>query len=115
MEVDQTLSQAEQADQLAGLLLKYLRQEINEQEQQQLNNWIAEHPSHKQVFDRINDEQHLQHDLQLMRKVNLEAWWLQISRQAMPLVHATPFYRRWFFYFLVVLLIVAGGLLLWIF
>jgi ferric-dicitrate binding protein FerR (iron transport regulator) len=112
MEVDHQLSHAEEVDQLAGLLLKHLRQEISAHERQELNNWIAEHPAHKLVFDRINSEEQLLKDLQLLNKVNLEAWWQTISRQAIPAIQKKPVYKRRRFYALLVLLILTV-LIIW--
>jgi ferric-dicitrate binding protein FerR (iron transport regulator) len=112
MEAEQQLSHEEEANQLAGLLLKHLRQEINAQEQQELNKWVAEHPAHKQVFERINSEEQLLNDLQLLNRVNLEAWWQKISREALPVVLKKPFYKRRIFYALIVLLILTV-LIIW--
>ena len=107
MEVDHQLSHAEEVDQLAGLLLKHLRQEISVQEQQELNNWVADHPAHKQVFEHINNGEQLLNDLQLMNKINLDAWWQTISRQALPAIQKKPFYKRWIFYAFIALLILT--------
>lgn len=113
MEVDDHLSNAEDADQFARLLLKHLRKEINAQEQEQLNRWIAEHDAYKKVYDRINNEQQMMNDLQFLRKVNLNSWWRKISRQAIPVVQHRPFYRRWIFYTLLILLLAAAGIIIW--
>lgn len=115
MEADFHLSQAQEVDQFAKLLLKHLREEINAQEQQQLHNWIAEHDAYKQVFDRINNEEQMMNDLQLLRKVNLDSWWQKISRQAIPAIQRRPLYRRWIFYFLIILLIAAAAIIIWYF
>jgi ferric-dicitrate binding protein FerR (iron transport regulator) len=104
---DRLFSNEEEANQMAGLLLKHLRQEIKAQEEQALHHWVAEHPAHKQLFERINSEEQLLNDLQLLNKVNLEAWWHKISRQALPPVQPKPLYKRWIIYILLTLLIMA--------
>lgn len=97
------------ANQLAELLLKHLRQELTPEEQKKLDNWIAEHPTHKQIFDRINSEEQLLNDLQLLNQVNLDAWWQKISRQAIPATPKPPLVKRlifWIVLFIVLVMII---------
>jgi hypothetical protein len=97
------------ANQLAELLLKHLRQELTPEEQKKLDNWISEHPTHKQIFDRINSEEQLLNDLQLLNQVNLDAWWQKISRQAIPATPKPPLVKRlifWIVLFIVLVMII---------
>lgn len=111
MEPGEHLTGANGAEKMAGLLLKHLRQETSEEEQQLLKKWIAEHPANKQVFDRITSEEQLMNDLQQLQQVNLDAWWQKIRRQT-----TTPPARPWRKYFtiavVVLLLLIAITLLI---
>jgi ferric-dicitrate binding protein FerR (iron transport regulator) len=100
MEPDEQLTGADGADHMAELILKHLRQETTEAEQQILKKWIEEHPANKQVFDRITSEEQLMNDLQQLQQVNLDVWWQKISR------HTTaPTARPWRRYLKIALII----------
>jgi ferric-dicitrate binding protein FerR (iron transport regulator) len=110
MEVDAHVTDA---DQLAELLLKHLRQELDPEEQKKLNKWIAEHPTHKQIYDRINSEEQLLNDLQLLKQVNLDAWWQKISRQAPPAIHAPALFKRPVFFIFLLMLLALVAFIIW--
>jgi hypothetical protein len=100
------------ANQLSELLLKHLRQELNPDEQKKLNTWIAEHPTHKQLFDRINSEEQLLNDLQSLKQVNLDAWWQKISRQAIPIGPPRPLFKSPLFLMILIALVIIVALLI---
>ena len=99
-------------DALSELLLKYLRQELDPDEQKKLNKWIAEHPTHKKIFDRINSEEQLLNDLQLLKQVNLDAWWQKISRRAIPIGPPRPLLKSPLFLIILIALVIIIALLI---
>ncbi len=84
MDTDLNISGMEEADYLAALLLKQLRQEITGEELQYLENWKAAHPSHARVFEQISDGEQLLADLMAMKQVDMDGWWQKISAQITP-------------------------------
>jgi transmembrane sensor len=96
MDTESNLRELEEAEHLAALLLKQLRQEITAEELQQLNNCISKDPSYKQVYDQINNEEKLLADLLSVQQVDKKAWWQKITEQTVaPVIsNPVPFFRR---------------------
>ncbi|WP_166437097.1 FecR family protein [Niastella caeni] len=103
----------EEADYLAGLLLKQLRHEITEEELQYLENWKAGDPSHTQVAERINNGEQLLTDLLAMKQVDMEGWWQKISEQIETVKKPIPFYRRWYTYAAAAVVLLIAGAVTW--
>src|ERR1044072_7721137 len=98
MDTEINLSGMDDADYLAALLLKQLRQEITAEELEYLERWKAAHPSYAQVYDRVNDNEKLLADLTSMKQVDMEGWWQKISANITPIKRTVPIYRRWYTY-----------------
>ena len=111
MESDEHMKGADGANQWAVLLLKHLRQETTEEEKQQLQRWIDEHPANKQVYDRITSEEQLLNDLQQLHQVNLDAWWRKISRKTVAPINS-PWRKYLKIAVIVLLALVAISLLI---
>jgi transmembrane sensor len=113
MDTEMNLSGMEDADYLAALLLKQLRQEITDEELQYLERWKAAHPSNALVYDRVNDSEQLLADLTSMKQVDMEGWWQKISTQITPIKRTAPFYRRWYTYAAAAIVLIVAGALTW--
>lgn len=99
-----------EVDHLAALLLKQLRGELTEAEQQYLENWKAARPSHALVSEQVNDGEQLLNDLLAMKQVDMEGWWQKISEQVTVAKRTVPLYRRWYMYAAALVLLIAGAL-----
>lgn len=113
MDTEMNLSGMDDADYLAALLLKQLRQEITDEELQYLERWKAAHPSNARVYDRVNDSEQLLADLTSMKQVDMEGWWQKISTQITPVKRTAPFYRRWYTYAAAAIVLIVAGALTW--
>src|SRR5687768_15883374 len=113
MDTELNLSGMEEADYLAALLLKQLRQEITGEELQYLENWKASHPSYAQVYEQINDGEQLLADLQAMKAVDMDGWWQKISAQITPIKRTVPLYKRWYTYAAAAMVLLIAGALTW--
>ncbi|OQP52915.1 hypothetical protein A4R26_28195 [Niastella populi] len=103
----------EDADYIAALLLKQLRQEITEVELEYLESWKAAHPSHARVAEQINDGEQLLADLQAMKQVDMDGWWQKISAQIPQVNKTVPFYRRWYAYAAAAAVLLVAGAITW--
>lgn len=103
----------EDADYIAALLLKQLRQEITEVELEYLESWKAAHPSHARVAEQINDGEQLLAGLQAMKQVDMDGWWQKISAQIPKVNKTAPFYRRWYAYAAAAALLLVAGAITW--
>lgn len=103
----------EDADYIAALLLKQLRQEITEVELEYLESWKAAHPSHARVAEQINDGEQLLAGLQAMKQVDMDGWWQKISAQIPQVNKTAPFYRRWYAYAAAAALVLVAGAITW--
>jgi ferric-dicitrate binding protein FerR (iron transport regulator) len=113
MDTELNLSGMEEADYLAALLLKQLRQEITAEELQYLENWKAAHPAHARVYEQVNDSEQLLADLQAMKAIDMDGWWQKISAQITPVKRTVPFYKRWYAYAAAAMVLLAAGALTW--
>lgn len=94
METDFNFADTEEADRIMALLLKQLRQTISAQEQQQLQDWVAAHDLHKQVYEQLNNEEQLLAGLLQLQQVNKEQWWQTICERSGITSPAPSFFRR---------------------
>jgi ferric-dicitrate binding protein FerR (iron transport regulator) len=113
MDTELNIPGMEETDYLAALLLKQLRQEITDNELQDLENWKASHPSHSQVFDQVNDGGQLLADLLAMKAIDMEGWWQKISEQVETIKKPVPLYRRWYSYGAAAMVLLIAGALTW--
>lgn len=113
MDTEINLSGMDDADYLAALLLKQLRQEITAEELEYLERWKAAHPSNAQVYDRVNDSEKLLADLTSMKQVDMEGWWQKISANITPIRRTVPFYRRWYTYAAAAVVLIVAGAITW--
>lgn len=113
MDTAMNLSGMEDADYLAALLLKQLRQEITEEELQHLEAWKAAHPSHAQVSEAVNDSDQLLADLLALKQIDKEGWWQKISDQVEAIKKPVPFYRRWYAYAAAAAVLLIAGAVTW--
>jgi ferric-dicitrate binding protein FerR (iron transport regulator) len=113
MDTEMNLSGMDDAEYLAALLLKQLRQEITDEELQYLERWKAAHPSNAQVYGRVNDSEQLLADLTSMKQVDMEGWWQKISTQITPIKRTASFYRRWYTYAAAAVVLIVAGALTW--
>lgn len=113
MDTEINLSGMDEADYLAALLLKQLRQEITADELQYLERWKEAHPSNAQVYDRVNDSENLLADLTSMKQVDMEGWWQKISANITPITRTVPFYRRWYTYAAAAVVLIVAGAITW--
>lgn len=113
MDTEINLSGMDEADYLAALLLKQLRQEITAEELEYLERWKAAHPSNAQVYDRVNDSEKLLNDLTAMKQVDMEGWWQKISANITPIKRTVPFYRRWYTYAAAAVVLIVAGAITW--
>lgn len=113
MDTEMNLPGMDDADYLAALLLKQLRQEITGEELQYLERWKAAHPSNAQVYDRVNDSEQLLADLTSLKQVDMEGWWQKISTQITPIKRTVPFYRKWYTYAAAAVVLIVAGALTW--
>jgi transmembrane sensor len=113
MDTEMNLSGMDDADYLAALLLKQLRQEITDEELQYLERWKAAHPSNARVYDRVNDSEQLMADLTSMKQVDMDGWWQKISTQITPIKRTVPFYRQWYTYAAAAVVLIVAGVLTW--
>ena len=62
--------------QIAGLIEKYLKQEITETETQELNAWLGESLDHKEIFEKLTDADYLEQAVVEFHKYNpsVETW-----------------------------------------
>jgi transmembrane sensor len=113
MDTELNLSGMNDADYIAALLLKQLRQEITEVELEYLESWKAAHPSHARVAEQINDGEQLLADLQAMKQVDMDGWWQKISAQIPQVKRTVPFYRRWYAYAAAAAVLLVAGAITW--
>jgi len=113
MDTDLNNSNMQEADYLAALLLKQLRQEITDNELQFLENWKASHPAHAEVSERVNNEKQLLADLLAMKQVDLEGWWQKISAQVEPVRQPVPLVRRWYAWAAAAAILLIAGAVTW--
>jgi transmembrane sensor len=113
MDTELNLSGMEEADYIAALLLKQLRQEITEVELEYLESWKAAHPSHAHVAEQINDGEQLLADLQSMKQIDMDGWWQKISAQIPQINKTVPFYRRWYAYAAAAAVLLVAGAITW--
>lgn len=113
MDTATNLSGMDDADYLAALLLKQLRQEITDEELQYLEAWKAGHPSHAQVSESVNDADQLLADLLAMKQIDMDGWWEKISAQVETIKKPTPFYRRWYAYAAAAAVLLIAGAITW--
>lgn len=103
----------DETDYLAALLLKQLRQEITDEELQYLERWKAAHPSNAQVYDRVNDSDHLLADLTAMKQVDMDGRWQKIIAEISPTKRTVPFYSRWYTYAAAAVVLIVAGAITW--
>lgn len=65
----------------ADLILKYLRGELNQQEEQEMEAWIAESERNRHFFDRIQNEQALEEELEFFSSIDTDKAWQRIAAQ----------------------------------
>ena len=113
MDTELNISGMEEADRLAELLLKQLRQQITEEELQYLENWKASHPAHARVGEQVNDGEQLQADLLAMKQVDMEGWWQTIIAQVEPVRQPVPLVRRWYAWAAAAAVLLIAGAVTW--
>jgi transmembrane sensor len=113
MDTELNIPDMEEADYLAALLLKQLRQEITEEELQVLENRKVSDPSFARVCEQVNDGEQLLANLLALKQVDMEGWWQKISEQIEITNRPVPFYRRWYTYAAAAVLVLAAGTFTW--
>jgi ferric-dicitrate binding protein FerR (iron transport regulator) len=113
MDTEMNISGMDEADYIAALLLKQLRQEITDEELQYLERWKAAHPSNTLVYDQVNDSEQLLADLTSMKQIDMEGWWQKISAEITPIKRTVPFYRRWYTYAAAAVVLIMAGAITW--
>jgi len=114
-DTEMNLSELDEVEHVTALLLKQLRQEITDDELQDLNNRLTAHPSWKQIQDHLNDEKQLLADLLTFNQVDTEAWWKKISEQANLHTPSRSFLQRWSTWVVAALLMMAISFACWYF
>lgn len=71
----------EQAIRNADLIVKYLRQTITPDEQQELDQWLATKPEYAALFNDITNEQTLKQELTIAGSVSAEEAWKRLSEK----------------------------------
>jgi ferric-dicitrate binding protein FerR (iron transport regulator) len=71
----------EQAIRNADLIVKYLRQTITPDEQQELDQWLATKPEYAALFSDITNEQILKQELTIAGSVSAEEAWKRLSEK----------------------------------
>jgi ferric-dicitrate binding protein FerR (iron transport regulator) len=114
-DTEMNLSELDEVEHVTALLLKQLRQEITEDELQDLNNRMTAHPLWKQVQDRINNEKQLLADLLVFNQVDKEGWWKKISGQENLRMPSRSLFQRWPSYLAAALILIAAVFTCWYF
>lgn len=100
-------------EQLAQLIVKYLRQDLNEAELGSLNDWLAKHPKNQRFFESLKDNRHLQQKLHAYHEIDRDRIWT-LTRERLSEngytynLNPTRFIRRWLPYAAALLLGVIG-------
>lgn len=63
------------------LIQKYLSHQLNEQEFEELKQWLAEDPSHRETFVKLLSLRHVNHQLNLLHQFDKEASWEAIQNR----------------------------------
>jgi len=113
MDTATNLSGMDDADYLAALLLKQLRQEITDEELQYLEAWKAADSSHARVCESLNDEEQLLADLLAMKQIDIDGWWEKISAQVETIKKPVPIYRRWYAWAAAAAVLLTAGTITW--
>lgn len=113
MDTELNIPGMEEADYLAALLLKQLRQEITSTELEYLENWKAGHPTYARVCEQVSDGDQLLADLLAMKQVDMDGWWQKINEQIETVKKPVPVYRRWYTYAAAALVLLVAGAITW--
>lgn len=65
----------------ADLILKYLKGELNPQEEQEMELWVEESEKNRLFFDRIRNEQALEEELAFFSRIDTDKAWQRIAAQ----------------------------------
>jgi transmembrane sensor len=88
----------EKVEQVSKWILSYLREEISQEEQQQLDSWIAEHPANKAVWENLINQKTLSSDIDYLNRLNTAPFWEKIVANAEPPIKQRPVIAfRWMY------------------
>lgn len=60
---------------LSSLILKYLKNDITEKEQQILNEWLEESPNNKSLLESFRQTAKVEQDIDQLRSIDVNAQW----------------------------------------
>ena len=67
---------------IAAIILAYLRDEIDEEDQRKLEEWLKESESHRALLSRIRDEEMQYEDIRKILSYNANSAWLLVRQKA---------------------------------
>lgn len=92
------------------ILLNYLRGDLSEKEQQELDQWIARSEDNRLLFNRINDPRLMAEALEKMDQMDEEGVWKRIEDQRkLPTLKRRFFIANWMKYAAIVMLAMGIG------
>ncbi|MGV3509013.1 MAG: hypothetical protein ACO1N7_06965, partial [Sphingobacteriaceae bacterium] len=97
-----------QAFERAELLLKYLRDELNEVERADLNTWLEESERNRGFLKLIQDEYILKQELQFFSELDTSAAWKKIESQTNQTSSSPRYFRFWKHAAAILILFTAG-------
>lgn len=97
----------------AELIVKYLKGELTDQQKAELDDWIAQSDRNKALFEKLTNEDTVQHELELLSSIDKEAAWEHIVAETgyRKPVRTAYIGNRWFNYAAAALIFVVSGLL----
>ena len=67
---------------IAAIILAYLRDEIDEEDQRKLEEWLKKSESHQVLLSRIRDEKMQYEDIRKILSYNANSAWLLVRQKA---------------------------------
>lgn len=94
----------------AELIIKYLRRELNQHEQELLNKWLAEDERNSLFLETLSDETAFRNDCQFFSSVNVNSAWQKVAQHTIQEkeVKLWDYFAKWKYAAIIAFFFTAG-------